>query len=120
MLINLSITIFWSSSVEGLKPLSLLLQTHYHLLEAILGFCSCVYQRPEGVVYPPLSLNLNPTQADVRDFREFKGYLATGNSIIVESQTGEQLYQWSLFKLSSELIREITFLDSGKWIGLIM
>ena len=27
------------------EALSLLPQTHYHYLEAILGFCSCVYQR---------------------------------------------------------------------------
>ena len=27
------------------EALSLLPQTHYHFLEAILGFCSCVYQR---------------------------------------------------------------------------
>ena len=27
------------------EALSLLPQTHYHFLEAIMGFCSCVYQR---------------------------------------------------------------------------
>ena len=71
MLTNLSpvITIFelaplLHSLSLSLSP-SLLPQTHYHLLEAILGFCSCVYQRPDGFIYPPLNLNL--TQADVRE-----------------------------------------------------
>ena len=90
MLTNLSpvITIFELVPLLHSLSLSLLPQTHYHLLKAILGFCSCVYQRPDGFIYPPL--NLNPTQTDVRGFREFKCYLATGSSSIVESQTGEQ------------------------------
>ena len=105
MLTNLSpvITIFelaplLHSLSLSLSP-SLLPQTHYHLLEAILGFCSCVYQRPDGFIYPPLNLNL--TQADVRDFREFKSYLATGSSSIVESQIGEQTQGFNLRSISS-------------------
>ena len=95
MLINLSpITFFWARSTTQLKPLSLLPQTHYYHLEAILGFCSCVYQHPDS----PLQFILHSRRilGDVRDFQEFKSYLATGSSSIVDSQKGEKTHGFIL------------------------